>query len=274
MFKIGDFSRLCRVPASALRYYADIGLLQPAHIDKFTGYRYYTFDQLPRLNRILALKDLGLSLEQIHALLNDQLSADEMRGMLRLKQAEIQQRLDEEQSRLMRVAVRLKQIEKEGIMPVQEVVLKTIEAQHVISIREIIPLPDHVGVLLGEAFSGLMAAGVQVIGAPMAIFHDDEFKPVDMDVEIAFPLMPSVTQTVLLGDGRQLVVHDLPAIPTAACIIHSGSYDGLDETYSALSQWVAANHYRLAGNIREVYLTAPGDPSGPITEIQYPVEKA
>ena len=60
MFKIGDFSKLCRVPVSALRYYADIGLLEPAHIDSFSGFRFYTIDQLPRLNRILALKDLGL----------------------------------------------------------------------------------------------------------------------------------------------------------------------------------------------------------------------
>jgi DNA-binding transcriptional MerR regulator len=80
MFKIGDFSKLCRVPVSALRYYADIGLLEPAQVDSFTGYRYYSLDQLPRLNRILALKDLGLALEQIARLLDEDISSDEIRG--------------------------------------------------------------------------------------------------------------------------------------------------------------------------------------------------
>lgn len=139
MFKIGDFSKICRVPVSALRYYADIGLLEPTHIDNFTGYRYYSLDQLPRLNRILALRDLGLSLTQVKQLLDEQVTPEQMRGMLRLKQAELQQVVDEEQARLARVAARLKQIEQETSMT--EVVLKQIEPMIVLSIREILDDP-------------------------------------------------------------------------------------------------------------------------------------
>ena len=106
MFKIGDFSKICRVPVSALRYHADIGLLEPAQVDKFTGYRYYSLDQLPRLNRILALKDLGLSLEQITHILRADLPAEQIRGMLRLKQAEIRQQVEEAQTQLARVEAR------------------------------------------------------------------------------------------------------------------------------------------------------------------------
>jgi len=95
-----------------LRYYDEIGLLKPAQVDRFTGYRYYSEDQLPRLNRILALKDLGLSLEQIGRLLDDDLPPAQLRGMLRLKQAEIQQCVEEEQARLARVEMRLRQIEQ------------------------------------------------------------------------------------------------------------------------------------------------------------------
>ena len=69
MFKIGDFSRLSQVSVKTLRYYADLGMFEPVHIDQFSGYRYFSIEQLPRLNRILALKDLGLSLEQISRLL-------------------------------------------------------------------------------------------------------------------------------------------------------------------------------------------------------------
>lgn len=274
MFKIGDFSKLCRVPTSMLRYYADIGLLEPAHTDKFTGYRYYTADQLHRLNRILALRDLGLSLDQIKTMLDEALSPEEIRGMLRLRQAEIQVQIADDEARLRRVAARLRQIEQENQMPTLEVVLKTIETQHVMSIREVIPTPDSVGTLLGETFGAIMGSGINPVGAPVAVFHDQEFKPADMDVEIAIPVAGAVNTSLSLGVGREIVARDLPAIPTAACVIHSGSYDEFENTYAVIGQWIADNGYRVAGPSREVYLTEPDSPSGPITEIQWPVEKA
>lgn len=274
MFKIGDFSKLCRVPTSALRYYDDLGLLKPAHIDPFTGYRYYAADQLPRLNRILALKDLGLLLEQIKIVLDEPLAAEEIRGMLRLKQAEIQQKVDEEQARLLRVEARLKHIEQEGKMPTQDVVLKTIETQHVLSIREIIPTPSDVGTLLGEAFMAISAQGIQPISAPLAIFHDEEFKPADLDVEIALPVDTTIKQNVELNGGRMLTPHDLKGFSLAACIIHNGTFDTIPDTYSAIAQWISSSGYRFAGPSREAYLTAPDTEGKSVTEIQYPVEKA
>ena len=63
MLKIGDFARTARVTVKTLRFYAREGLLCPVYVDRFSGYRYYDIDQLPRLNRILALKDLGFTLE-------------------------------------------------------------------------------------------------------------------------------------------------------------------------------------------------------------------
>jgi DNA-binding transcriptional MerR regulator len=94
MFKIGEFSRLRHVTVKTLRYYDRIGLLQPAKVDRFTNHRYYSANQLPRRNRILALKGLGLSLEQIALLLQQDLPPEQIRGTLRLKQVEIQERLD------------------------------------------------------------------------------------------------------------------------------------------------------------------------------------
>lgn len=274
MFKIGEFSRVCRVPVSALRYYADIGLLQPSHTDPFTGYRYYSAAQLPRLNRILALKELGLSLEQITAMLNDALSADEIRGMLRLKKAEMQQQVAEQQARLDRLEARLRLIEQEGKMPEQEVVLKPIEALHVMAIRETIGTPEQVGALMGECFGALMPAGIQITGAPMSIYYDEEFKPDNLDVEIAFPTARGTADRVSLGGGRAITAHELPAVETAACIIHKGDYQLLGNTYAAVARWIEENGYRIVGPPREVYLTAPGDPAGLLTEIQYPVTRA
>jgi DNA-binding transcriptional MerR regulator len=118
MFRIGEFSKLSHVPAKTLRYYDQIGLLAPAEVDRFTGYRYYSASQLPRLHRILAMKDLGLSLSQIGQLLEEDLSTDQIRGMLLLKRTEIQQQVEAEQARLARVEWRLKQIEEEISMKV------------------------------------------------------------------------------------------------------------------------------------------------------------
>ena len=83
MIKIGDFSKLAHITVKTLHHYGDLGLLKPAHVDRYNGYRYYTLDQLGRVNRILALKDLGFSLEQVGQLLAEDLSIEEMRGMLR-----------------------------------------------------------------------------------------------------------------------------------------------------------------------------------------------
>ena len=136
MFKIGDFSRLCMVPVSALRYYADLGLLEPAAVDPASGYRYYSAAQLHLVNRIVALKELGLSLDEIRAVLGEGLGVGELRGMLRLKRAEAARRVAEEQERLERVEARLRLIEKEGRMPEQEVVVKTVPEVRGLGMRE------------------------------------------------------------------------------------------------------------------------------------------
>lgn len=273
MFKIGDFSKLCRVPVSALRYYADLGLLEPHHIDTFTGYRYYSLDQLARLNRILALKDLGLSLEQIRLILTEALPASEMRGMLRLKESEMQAQLAAQQAQLDRVRARLRIIEQENqTMLPQEVVLKAIEPITVLSRREIAPTPNHIAMLMTELANAVMPKGIQIVSAPFLVYHDDEYKSTDVDMEVAFPVARGSHLTIELDAGRQATTHELPAVPQAACVLHEGDYSGLEEAYAALGKWIEANGYRIAGPAREVYLRPPGE-QVPLTEIQFPVER-
>ena len=89
MFRIGEFAQIAQVSGRQLRFYDQLGLLQPAHTDPQTGYRYYSIRQLPRLNSILALKELGLSLEQIGPLLKNELSPAELRAMLTMKRAQL-----------------------------------------------------------------------------------------------------------------------------------------------------------------------------------------
>ena len=93
MFKIGDFAKLSRVPVKTLRYYDEIGLLEAVDVDRFTRYRYYSIEQLAQLNRILVLKELGFSLEQIGQLLSDNLTPEQLKGMLRLRRAEVEQQV-------------------------------------------------------------------------------------------------------------------------------------------------------------------------------------
>lgn len=112
LLKIGEFAEISDVGAKTLRYYDRIGLFKPVYVDPANNYRYYSPNQLPRITRILTLKDLGLSLEQIARLLEDDLSLSELRGMLRLKRVEIQERLNQEQVRLARVEARLREIEE------------------------------------------------------------------------------------------------------------------------------------------------------------------
>ena len=100
MIKIGDFARLGQVSVVTLRHYDEMDLLKPVRVEPLTGYRFYAADQLPRLNRILALKDLGFSLEQIKLMLADGLTAEQLRSLLTMQRREVERRVSEEQERL------------------------------------------------------------------------------------------------------------------------------------------------------------------------------
>jgi len=162
VYKIGDFSKLTQVSVKTLRYYGELGLLEPAWIDRYTGYRYYTAHQLPRLNRILALKDLGFTLEQIAQMLSEDLSQAELKGMMRLKQAELENKIQLEQGRLKRVARRLKQIEDQGSMPVYEVILKAVPPLKVIGFRRTIPAYRYLPTLFEEMHTYLSARNLSL----------------------------------------------------------------------------------------------------------------
>ena len=139
MLKIGDFSRLGQVSVDTLRHYDTLGLLKPTEVDPLTGYRYYAYHQLGRLNRILALKDLGLSLDQIAPMLEGEVSAEQLKGMLKLKRAEIEEHIDSEHERLARVEARMKQIESEARLPSHDVVIKNVRPQSERGSREEVP---------------------------------------------------------------------------------------------------------------------------------------
>ncbi len=270
MIKIGYLSRISQVPVKTLRYYDEIGLLKPVEVDRFTGYRYYTYHQLTRLNRILALKDLGFSLEQISSLLEHDLPAAELRGMLRMKQAELRERLQEEAARLERVETRLKQIEQESVMSNYEVVLKKVEPILVAGVRAIIPAYPQQGHLWQELGTHLDSLGVTPSGACFTLYHSDE---PEIDAEVCEPISNSIPER---GSVR---VHELPAVESMACTIHHGPFSAIGEAYKAILQWIDGQGYHIVGPGREIYLNPPandGSQSDPetVTELQFPVSKA
>jgi DNA-binding transcriptional MerR regulator len=271
MFKIGDFSRLSLVSVRMLRYYDEFGLLAPAHIDRFTDYRYYTVDQLPRLNRILALQDLGFTLQQIKQVLQQDVTADQLRGMLRLKSAEIEQQVQTSSQRLARVEARIRQIEQEGKMPAYDVVIKKLPPQLVAATRRVLPSYTEVGPLIGETFAFVAQQGGRPAGPPVCLYHDPEFRETDVDVEVIVPLAAP-----LVGSGP-VSVRELAGIEQAACLAYTGAYDGIGAAYNALMAWIGENGYRPSGPCREVYLRGPesgSDASTYLTEIVLPVQRA
>lgn len=269
MFKIGEFARISRTPVTTLRYYDEIGLIKPAFVDDLTSYRYYTLNQLPRLNRILALKDLGLSIEQIAQLLHETVAPTLVRQILDLKQAELRQRVQEEQERLARVEARLKQIEEEGTMSEYDMVLKPVEAVHVASVRGVVPTYRHVGEVFQEVAVYIRQHGGSIVGPGIAVWYDPEYRERDPDGEAAFPIQG------MLPESERVKVKDLPNIETVVCTVHRGSFSLLTRAYAAIFGWVSAHGYHVCGPLREVYLQMDPDenPDAYLTEVQLPVSK-
>ncbi|HVO72053.1 MAG TPA: MerR family transcriptional regulator [Aggregatilineaceae bacterium] len=271
MIRIGDFSKLSHVSVKTLRFYDETGLLAPVTVDPFTGYRYYEFDQLPRLHRILALKDLGFSLEEIGQLLRDNLTPEQMRGMLKLRRAEIRQKVQEETDRMERVEARLRQIEQEDCMSQYDIVIKRVEALKVASVREVVPGYAEQGGAW-KALEGYLAMQRVRPSAPcLTIYYDEGYKERDVDLEVCEPLAAD------LPEGGRVKVRTLPPVESMACTVHKGPFTTISDAYTALIKWVDANGYRICGPGREVYLreakqASQTDPNT-VTEVQFPVEK-
>lgn len=275
MFRIGEFSKIAQTADSQLRYYDQIGLFQPQHTDEFTGYRYYSATQLPELNRILALKDLGLSLDQIKRMVLEDISAEEIRGMLTLRKAQVEQDLRAEVERLHSIEARLRQVETAGQFDQDDIVIKEIASQPFFSYR--------------HNFSTLFAAGAQVVemtsvipthvpkrklGHFTAVIHGEAFTIENADVEIGYLLHDGIDQPLLLSGGEEVKMRILPKVDAAACAVRLGGFENGYEQYAALGRWVESNGYQLAGPAREVFIVPPHPErmEETVCEIQIPIK--
>jgi DNA-binding transcriptional MerR regulator len=275
VFGIGDFAALGRVSVRMLRHYDAIGLLRPARTDPATGYRYYEADQLRRLNRVIAMKDLGLTLGQVAAILDDKVSVEELHGMLRLRRAQLEAQLASDAARLAGVDARLRMIEEEGHMSTEDVVLKQVAPARVaeLSARAASYEGEDIGPVIvplyQEMWRRLGAAGIQPAGAPIAYYEADPGGAADGQAVMVHAAVEVAPDT---RAGDTLDVRDLAGIGSAATIVHRGPMDEAFRSMEILARWIDDNGYQPIGYAREVCLHFDADnPANWVHEFQLEV---
>lgn len=159
MYKIGDFAQLGRVPIKTLRYYDEIGLLRPAHVERATGYRYYAAGQLEQLNRVLVFKDLGFSLREIAALLAEGASTVQLRRLLRGQRDQLERHVERERARLARAAARLALLDRGSAVAARDVAVRIAGRTRVAAVRGTLATHDECDALFDELAHGTGARG-------------------------------------------------------------------------------------------------------------------
>ncbi len=270
---IGAFAAYGRVSVRALRHYDDIGLLRPAAIDPRTGYRSYERMQLERLHGIVALKGLGFTLEQVAVILDDTVTVDELRGMLRMRRAQLAQEITEHQHRLALVEQRLRDIEEEHTMTDHLIELKQVDALHIVEVSDLAESfdPDDITPVIvplyPRLFERMGAAGISGQGPSIAYYTDDPAGSGKVLVHAGIAVPDDVQRVA------GLEVTDLPALALVASTTVHGSPDGYDSAYQALLRYAEANGYVAVGYSREIYLDCPPDQSQWVTELQFALDR-
>jgi DNA-binding transcriptional MerR regulator len=272
MFRIGDFSRIARVSARLLRFYDEIGLLRPAHADPQTGYRFYTVAQLGQLNRILVLKDLGFNLDQVRDIVASSVSPAELRNMLLLRRNDVAQTLAMETQRLRHIETRITQLESEGSLSAEDVVVRAEPARRLLSLRRTVPSFAAARGLIGELRA--QAGRVLSRGRPrmlVAVAHAPQFEQEELDVEFGF-VVEDAFDGRLPGDSK-LRLRELEAVPRMAVCVRVGLPEDAHLVTAKIGRFLEASGEELAGPSREVFLQLP-DPERmheSVVEMQYPV---
>lgn len=262
MLRIGEFARRGRVSVKAVRHYATVGLLPPVYVDAATGYRYYAPAQLDTLNRLMVFRALGLSLERIRPLLQDEPSPELLRSLLAERRAAVARRLEAEQAQLAAIEARIRQIESRA--PAYKVVVRDVPAAFVASVRRVVPEYGVLDSLFAEIARALpVTARVTGHGA---VWHHCAPHRREIDCE-AFVLLDRPT------NGFALKVYQLPAF-RAACIVHPSDEEDIFAAKRAVHREAASRRFEIEGPIRERYFSSAGDSRLDLTEIQFPLRAA
>jgi DNA-binding transcriptional MerR regulator len=270
MFSIGDFARHGRVSVRMLRHYDAIGLLRPAHVDPATGYRSYDAGQFAELNRIVALKDLGFSLEKVRTMIADEISPAELRALLTIRRAELESTVAESFARLAQVESRLRGLVDQ--LPTVDVVIKELPAVRLVGLTSTAAsfTPEDIGPVVRPLCAELGrrlpdAAAVHPAGRLTCLY---ERSPRSEDEAVVRATVPASVDAE--GNLNGLEVVDLPAV-RAATVVHRGPIDQVLPAWQALARWMDDNNHRSGEPARELYLDCPDDPAQWVTELQEPI---
>lgn len=269
MFKIGEFSKLTQISIRMLRYYDEAGLLKPAKIDTWTGYRMYSAEQIPVLNRIVYLRDSGFQVAEIAAALN---AGDDSLLMKQLdeKYEEIEKTILEEKEKLKKIEVARRAILTAGTGMHYDVMIKTVPGYQVLSLRRVLPDYYGEGVLWAELSAYATENHLPVSGDTFSIYHDAEHKETDVDVELC-----ALVKTMGKSSGSFLYRITEP-VPVMACTMVYGDFSNIAGAYMNFAEWLEADsRYQMSGPTRQIVHRGPWnekDPEKYLTEIQIPLE--
>ncbi len=274
MFKIGEFSKLAQVSGHLLRHYDDIGLLRPAAVDEQNGYRYYSATQLPRLNQILALRAMDLSLEQIQNMLDGSVTAEEIRHMFTLKKAQLEQAIREDGQKLQSIEARLQRIDEAD--PAEQnqefdMVVKSIPEMTIVGLRDSFHDFAAAKRCIGEMKHALDAAKYEV-GHLVAILHNETMQETGHELELGF-IVDSAVDPLEITPGRVAKTRVLPAVDQMVTAVRVGIPSSAHVCRNDVALWIESNNYKISGPGREVFLVPPfpGQEEKTVTEIQYPI---
>ena len=270
MLNIGEFARLGNVSPRMLRHYDETGLLRPTEVDPQSGYRSYEVAQLGRLHRLLALRDLGFTLDQIREVLDDDPSVEQLRGMLRLRRAQIEHEVSDEQARLRRVEAHLRALEGSIAMSSLDVAVKATDPVRIAETSGVAPGFGHES--LNPLFRRLVPNVLDHLGRVgarpgiMIAWYEEPADDGSVVLHVGFDLGD---QDVPGTDGISVV--ELPSIKVAS-VVHKGRLDNVVPVYEALVRWIEDSGFELSGRSRELYHQWDEEhPERSVTELQMPI---
>jgi DNA-binding transcriptional MerR regulator len=261
---IGDFSRATHLSVKMLRHYHDIGLLEPAEVDPFTGYRRYGTAQIATAHVIRRFRDLDMPLDEIHAVL----SAPDPQARSRLIAAHLT-RLEASLARTQDAVATLRGL-LEGPPAQARIRHRHADAVSAAAITQTVDQADALAWYqgaLGELHATLAAQHITAVGSGGGIFQTELFTEERGEATIFLPCQ---------GPPRpmgRVTALDVPAAELAV-IVHRGPHTGIDLAYGSLGAYVTAHALAVDGPLREYYLTGPADTPDEAawrTEIGWPI---
>ena len=268
MFRIGEFSKLTQVSVRMLRYYDEAGLLKPAEVDRWTGHRLYSVEQIPRLDRIRYLRDSGFLISEIALAL--EMDDHALLVSLNKKCLEIEQAIQKEQERLLKIAVAKEEIQGSKSELHYHISMKSIPACQVLSLRRTVPTYYSEGDLWKELSAFAEKEEIEISSDTFTIYHDTEYREQDVDMELCAPVKKT-------GENREpFCVRMTEAVPAKASTMVYGEFSNIKKAYLAFAKWLQKNsNYQMSAPVRQIVHRGPWNENAPakyLTELQIPVE--